>query len=249
MKKRELIRSLVFLLLFISLLLSAVLVFDRKTACDYTTRVRGFYNEPEDSMDVLLFGSSHMYCTISPLVLWEETGLRSYVLATQQQPLAASYYYMKESLELQKPRVLVLEVSMAPHGPDSIAEGTVRDCLDPLPWSRNKLELIKQLVPEGERSSYYFNFLKYHSRWKELSARDLDFSYLGGRDLFRGYIYLTPSGALTAGNWIIPIFRPCRCRRKISGCWMISGRWPMRTESGSCSWPPPTRRQRARPDI
>ena len=74
MKKKELIRCLAFLLLSALLLTAAALVFDRKYACDYFTRVRGFYNEPEDSMDVMFYGTSHMYCTVSPLALWKDSG-------------------------------------------------------------------------------------------------------------------------------------------------------------------------------
>lgn len=193
MKKNEVIRTAAFLVLAAMLILCAALIFARKTACDYTTRVQGFYNEPEDSFDVLFYGSSHTYCTVSPLVLWNETGLKSYVLSTQQQPLVASYYYMKGSLQRQSPKLIVLEVYCADKLTADYDDGVLRDAIDPMPWSRNKVEMIQALVPSGSRSSYYFNFLKYHSRWSELSAQDFDFSYLNGRDSCRGYIYLTPS--------------------------------------------------------
>ena len=192
MTKKEKLRLGVFLLLALVLLLTAWAVFDRKTGCWYTEKVRGFYNEPEQSMDVIGFGSSRMYCTLDPLVLHHETGLRAYVLATQQQPLKATRTYMREALSRQSPRLLILEATMAFRPDSETTDAEIRDCLDPLPWSKNKLALIRDLVPAGQRSSYYFNFLKYHQRWKELSAKDFDFSYLGKRDVFRGYMYLTP---------------------------------------------------------
>ena len=193
MKGREMVRSLLFLLLAAALLLTCWIVFDRKSICDYTARIYGFFNEPEDSMDVLFFGSSHAYCTISPLKLWHETGLHSYLLATQSQPPAATLHYIKQSLEHQNPQLLVVEAFMFVLPPEERLEASLRDSIDPLPWRENKAELIQRLVAPEERSSYYFNFLKYHSRWKELSRRDLDFSYLNSRDGLRGYIYLTPS--------------------------------------------------------
>ena len=52
-----------------------------------TAKVAGFYNEKPNSFDVMFFGSSHMYCSVDPAVIKEETGLSSYVFATQQQPL------------------------------------------------------------------------------------------------------------------------------------------------------------------
>ena len=192
MGRKESLRLCVFLLLALCLLLTAWAVFDRKTSCWYTEKVRGFYNEPAESMDVIGFGSSRMYCTLDPLVLHHETGLRAYVLATQQQPLKATWYYMQEALSRQSPRLLILEATMAFRPDSETTDAEIRDSLDPLPWSKNKLALIRELVPAGQRAAYYFNFLKYHQRWKELSAKDFDFSYLGKRDVFRGYMYLTP---------------------------------------------------------
>lgn len=199
MSKRERIRTLVFLLLALALLLGSWAVFDRKLRCHYTARVYGFFNEPEQSMDVIGYGSSRMYCTLDPLVLHHETGLRAYVLATEQQPLRATLHYMRESLKHQRPQLLVLEATMAFRTPESFGEAEIRDCIDPLPWSAGKAELIRGLIPEGQRSSYYFNFLKYHQRWKELDAQDFDFSFLRGRDVFRGYIYLTPERGAACG--------------------------------------------------
>ncbi len=192
MSRKEVFHLSVFLLLCLLLVLACSLVFARKTACDYTLKINGFFNEQPRSMDVLCYGSSRMYCTLDPLVLHHETGLNAYVLATQQQPLAATYYYMKESLRTQSPQLMILEASMAFHEPDFIGSGALRDCLDPLPWSANKVEIIRTLVAPEERKNYYFSFLQYHRRWKELSARDFDFSWLDDRDPFRGYIYLTP---------------------------------------------------------
>lgn len=57
---------------------------------DMTNKVGGFYNE-EDRFEVMYFGPSHAYAAFSPLAIWEETGVKSYVLATQQQPMWATY--------------------------------------------------------------------------------------------------------------------------------------------------------------
>ena len=201
MSKKETIRTAVFLLLALALVLGACLVFDRKTACRYTEKINGFFNEPAESMDLLCFGSSRMYCTMNPLSLHHETGLSAYVLATQQQPLPATYLYMKESLKTQRPKVLLLEASMSFYNIEAAGEGAVRDCLDPLPWSETKREIIRTLVPEGERASYYFPFLKYHQRWKELSAQDFDFSWIKRRDPMRGCFAMDHPRPVSCRQW------------------------------------------------
>ena len=60
MGRKESLRLCIFLLLALCLVLTAWAVFDRKTSCWYTEKVRGFYQESEQSMDVIGFGSSPM---------------------------------------------------------------------------------------------------------------------------------------------------------------------------------------------
>jgi len=200
MNRKEFLRSGLFLLLAAALLLGTSAILDRKLACNYTKGVYGFFNEPEQSMEVLFFGSSHMYCSMDPLAFKEETGLDSYVLATQQQPLAATRHYIAQSFEKQSPKLVVLELYMVMQQPEWVTEAVLRDCIDPLPWRNGKAELIKELVPEGQRGSYYFNLAKYHGRWREMSAQNFDFSYLRGSDADRGFIRF-------------PLARPADCRQ------------------------------------
>lgn len=72
----------------------------------------GFYNEKRNTLDVLAFGSSHAYASINPIEIWDKTGIQSYVLATSNQPIWITYYYMKEALKFQKPKVMILDVHM-----------------------------------------------------------------------------------------------------------------------------------------
>jgi hypothetical protein len=191
--RKEIVRSAVFVLLLLGMLLGFSLILDRKTACHYTRAVNGFFNEPEESMDVIFYGSSNTYCTMSPLILWDETGLRSYVLSTQTQPLEASYLYMKQSFLSQSPKLVVLELSMVFESLEALDDEVLRDTIDPLPWKQGKAELIRELVPKGERGSFYFNLAKYHGRWSELDESSFDFSYRDGRDVHRGYVCFTPA--------------------------------------------------------
>ncbi|HPZ60348.1 MAG TPA: hypothetical protein PK645_07420, partial [Bacillota bacterium] len=127
-----------------------------------TAKVVGFYNEEPDSFDVMFFGSSHMYCSVDPAVFYEETGLKSYVFATQQQPLWITYHYMIEALKTQRPELLVVETHMAVQEEDYMDEATNHTAIDPIPMSKNKLDMIFASVPKGERRFYIFNIMKYH---------------------------------------------------------------------------------------
>ena len=201
MSKKEMRRMAIFLLLALVLTLAAAAIFDRKTACRYALGVNGFYNEPAESVDILGIGSSRMYCTLNPLVLHHDTGLRAYLLSTQQQPLAASYYYLKEALKTQRPQLVILEASLASRPEAETGEAELRDCLDPMRWSENKSAIIRRLVPQNQQSSYYFNFIKYHQRWKELSRKDFSFGWLDDRDPLRGFIFALARQGADCRQW------------------------------------------------
>ena len=72
-----------------------------------------FYEQEAGSIDVMFYGSSHTYSDINPAVLWREEGIASFDLAGSLQPLWNTYYYMKESLKYQRPKVMVVELVRA----------------------------------------------------------------------------------------------------------------------------------------
>lgn len=194
MKILPILRRTAFVLVLLLIITAASGILERKTvtgAWNYSVKVGGFKNEPENSFDILAFGSSHMYCTLSPLSLYEQTGLRSYVLATQCQPVIATYYYIKEALRTQSPDIIIVEAMMFALDSNIVDEGVAHDAIDPFPASLNKLRMIHEMKLNGSKESYYFPIIKYHSRWDELTAADFDFSYRQSTDPYHGYVFLT----------------------------------------------------------
>ena len=104
------ITAFVLIAVVIFSILSAVC--ERKTYIgewNYMSKVNEFYSMEENTLDYVCVGSSHMYCTINPLEVWKQTGAAGFVLATQQQPLVASYHYIKEAFKTQSPKYVILE--------------------------------------------------------------------------------------------------------------------------------------------
>ncbi len=156
-----------------------------------TAKVAGFYNEDPNSFDVMFFGSSHVYCSVDPAVFYQETGLLSYVLATQLQPLWVTYHYMIEALKSQSPKLVAVEVYMAEQQDDYSDEGTSHTAVDPIPLSFNKWKMIEASVPKGERRYYLFHIMKYHERWEDLKKEDFIRIYEKGKDPDKGHVRLT----------------------------------------------------------
>lgn len=193
---KRIIASILFLLLFwgVFSIASELLMHKQiEGRWNMTAKVKGFYTLEPGELDVVFLGSSHMYCSVDPAVFAEETGLSSYVFATQQQPLWITYHYMAEALATQQPKLLVVEVHMAGSEEEFMDEGTNHSAIDPIPLSLNKVEMIRASVPEGEQRYYLFHLMKYHDRWEELKKEDHQRLYETETDPDRGFVRLTTS--------------------------------------------------------
>lgn len=193
--KKFLLQGLLFCLIFAATFFPIQEVFARKSLekpWDMSNKISGFYNEPEDEFSVMYFGSSHAYASFSPLEIWEQTGVKSYVLATQMQPMWASVTYLKEALKTQSPELVIFECNMLYEDSEYLDEGTNYSFMDDIPLSLNKIGLAQVSAGEGERFPLVFNFVKYHARWPSLTGEDFTFRRGQVRDPYKGFVLLPP---------------------------------------------------------
>lgn len=168
-----------------------VVLKDKRVTFDYDTtrKVEGFYAEEKDSLDFIFVGSSQMFTTVVPAVLWEEYGITSYDFGANEQPMYLSYYYVKEAIKYQDPKAIVLEVSYC-NTPDYTHEGVMHINLDDLKMGPVKLEAIFDLIPAGERLPYIFELAKYHDTWPDLNKDAIRYLTADKHNPYKGY---TPS--------------------------------------------------------
>ena len=159
-----------------------------------TSVMDGFYELDENSIDVLFLGSSQIMTAASPMQLYKETGITSYNMGTEQQNLVSSYYLLKEALRYQTPQVVVLETwFLFPYNTNSLlnsSEEFVRKPIDYMQWSSNKLEFIRtvcSLDSEHNFSGYVFPFLRFHSRWNDLTLEDFTYVFETKTNPARGF--------------------------------------------------------------
>ncbi|MBQ8605525.1 MAG: SGNH/GDSL hydrolase family protein [Clostridia bacterium] len=133
-----------------------------------------YYQEKENSLDAIFIGSSHIMCGVFPMDLWNDYGIASYDYTSSALVLPQAYYQMIEALKTQKPKVLVIDVSGAEYENTKIGSREyVHVQLDNTKWSVNKINAINDLIEDpDDRLEYYFPFIKFHSRWKDLSESD-----------------------------------------------------------------------------
>lgn len=138
------------------------------------------YYQETTKHDVIFIGDCEVYENFSPITLWENYGITSYIRGSAQQLIWQSYYLLEETLRYETPDVIVFNVlSMQYENPQK--EAYNRMTLDGMKWSMSKIQDIQVSMLEDESFlEYVFPLLRYHSRWNELT-RD-DFHYLWKKD-------------------------------------------------------------------
>ena len=145
------------------------------------------YYASEKNHDVLFIGDCEVYENVSPVTLWEEYGITSYIRGSAQQLIWQSYYLLEETLKYEKPEVVVFNV-LAMKYDQPQREAYNRMTLDGMKLSGTKLKAIKaSMLPEENLIDYLFPILRYHSRWSELSLDDLTNVFQKDKQFHNGY--------------------------------------------------------------
>lgn len=112
------------------------------------TRANGILGEPPGTIDIVILGDSEAHTSVSPLLLWRDTGYAAYTCGTDSQKLTYSKTMLERVLQRQRPRVVILET----------------------------LAIYRRMtagdVAQGELSRL-FPVFRYHNRWKDLTPADL----------------------------------------------------------------------------
>lgn len=180
MEKKQIIfffvKMVLFIAIFMDLFSAAEKVFLAKDINMYV--YNNFVRQPENSIDILIMGSSHSMDGIEARevdrILTERYGIKSktFNMSVTGMRLEQIGYRWKEALKTQKPSVLVIETfSLAPQstGTNEIIN---RWALDYIPLSIEKVKYIEKKIGEDLRTSFLVPFIKYHSRWGELTEED-----------------------------------------------------------------------------
>ena len=136
------------------------------------TLIADYYDDPTPH-NVVFVGDCEVYENFSPVTLWEEHGITSFIRGSAQQLIWQSYYLLEETLRYETPDVVVFNVLSMKYG-EPQSEAYNRLNLDGMRWSSSKLGAVGASMTEEENLlSYVFPFLRYHGRWSELSVRDV----------------------------------------------------------------------------
>ncbi len=130
------------------------------------------YYDNKEPHDVLILGDCEVFENISPVRMYRDYGISSYIRGSAEQYIWQSYYLLKDTLRYETPKVVILSVhSMQFDHPRT--EEYNRMTLDGMRWSPVKVEAIKaSMTPEEHFIDYVFPILRFHYRWNELTEDD-----------------------------------------------------------------------------
>lgn len=169
MTKGQAFKTIIFMCIFLIILITVTYI--TRTNGDIKDIFNGFYAEKDDTLDVIMIGSSPVYPFYSAPKLWGECGITCYPLSSHVQRPSAALPLLKEAYKTQNPQVVVFEMRMytMEDGDMESNMAYARGVTDNMKYSLNRIYAINRLVSEpSERYTYYFDIFKYHSNWKTM---------------------------------------------------------------------------------
>ena len=132
-------------------------------------RIKGFYDEESDSLDVVYLGASEVYSDIAPGYAYSRDGITSYLFATQANSILNYKSQIKNILSRQKNALIVVELNGAVYGDEEevTKEANLRNYGDNVPLDSTKVDWVLNSVPYDNKSEYLFPIIKYHGIWNE----------------------------------------------------------------------------------
>lgn len=131
---------------------------------NYFTKARydEFYELEKNSLDMVFLGSSHSYCTFDPANFSDALSARSHQMGTPLQHMDTSYYALREILQYQKPKVLVLEVYWDMLD-DAFEMKQANSFFEVLRNDVLYQEYVKKVFPLNEKVKYHIFAMRYQA--------------------------------------------------------------------------------------
>ena len=152
--------------------------------------ITAFYTQEENSVDVLVMGTSCAYAGVNTNVLFEEFGIAAYNLCGAEQPYWVTYHYLEEALKTQKPKVILLDAKAAIYQDEYSKRGRTILATYGIRDIKTRLEAIMACVGPEKFLDFALVFNELHSYYKDVKADNFIYPPTnGGRGPdWKGYI-------------------------------------------------------------
>lgn len=172
LKKHNLVKTIIFILLFFFLLnLTSYILLNKKY--DGISTMGHFYSQKKNTVDVLFLGPSVAGTHFNIESMWRNYGIAGYNLWGSGQPLWHTYYWLKEALKSQSPKLIVLDISTCLYESDP-DWGLIHELINTQALHFS-IDYIKNILVSSYHSSWgdmLFGITTFHERYKELTKYD-----------------------------------------------------------------------------
>lgn len=124
------------------------------------------------SVDVLFLGSSHAFENFNTGTLWDNYGIASYICGGSVQPMWNTYYYLKETLKTQSPKLIVVEGFCTVVDSEFADDSQIIKNNFGFRWSIDKINSLMISSPKEKWKDFFLEYTQYHTRYKELGRED-----------------------------------------------------------------------------
>ena len=147
---------------------------------------KAFNDQPDNSIETILIGSSVIYHGVSPMEMYEAQGISVWDMGSSYQPLSSSYYMLEEAYRMHTESLdtVVLDVFELTRETNSSLRRLITDAMK---FYDLKIEANIAFTDNVKDAiSYTFPLISYHSRWSEISREDFN-KNRDYRPYLRGY--------------------------------------------------------------
>ncbi len=176
MKKKTVFKRIIGIVLLLVVLFAFVFVMEEyvtKREGNEPLRLRAFYLEPRNSLDVVAMGSSEIQFGYAAPEVYRTTGIVSYPFAFSVNPAPLWKYELAEIQRTQSPKVLMVDINGCIYKDDENihSKAALYRLLEGIPLSINKLRLIRDMEKDHPLECV-FPIIKYHGNWTRFSMDD-----------------------------------------------------------------------------
>ena len=171
--KKKLFTKILCLLLGFAVIFGGIYAVMDYNYADSIIPLKRFYQQKENSIDVLGLGTSHIYEGLCPAVLYREYGIAAYDLCAPAQAVWSTYYYFVEALKTQRPKAVVFDTYMLNTNTDFDTTANAIKTTYGMRWSRNRLNALQAAFEAKDVVTALNPFNQIHSRYDDLSSADI----------------------------------------------------------------------------
>ncbi|MDD6072598.1 MAG: hypothetical protein PUC12_17575 [Clostridiales bacterium] len=166
--------------------------------------INTFHNMPENSFEVIAYGSSHVWRGLNVMEMYEKYGISAYNYGCNWQHMNTTRLFFEDSLRTQSPKVIIIETYLV----NKLLED--KNMNGEIYYTRGisqfeaKSEYLKQCFGDDKERylSYYMPLCAFHDNWTALCEQSFSDGYKRAEfNDTRGYLYTEGGSPIEIGDW------------------------------------------------